>query len=160
MIFPLCRFQEALEQQYPSRAGSISSPPTPTPPCPLLSWSPLSQSKSHTMLTGCKKHNHKALLFIYERHEVYARLYGLVAPVQKPGGDCLLPPPRSDVESYLQHQCGSSTFCRMVVTVARLTERGTRNFCPTPRQRQREATTVCFNNQCTKTQRRSFLTAL
>lgn len=91
----------------------------------------------------------QALLFIYERHSVYTRLYQLVAPAQKtpgPGGqagECALPAPRSDVETYLRHRCGVSTFCRMVVTIARLTDRGTKNFCPAPP----DASQVCIRTR-------------
>lgn len=79
----------------------------------------------------------KALLFIYERHGAYSRLYEFVAPAQKipgsvgqGGGECALPVPGSDVGVYLRHHCGMSTFCPMVVTVARLTNRGMKAFCP------------------------------
>ncbi|CBN75043.1 hypothetical protein Esi_0064_0109 [Ectocarpus siliculosus] len=79
-----------------------------------------------------------ALLFIYERHGVYSRLYELVAPAQRLSGsagqerECALPLPGSDVGEYLRHTCRPSTFCQLVVTISRLTDRGTKNFCPTP----------------------------
>lgn len=98
---------------------------------------------------------HQALLFIYERHSVYARLYELVAPAQRlPGpaaqaGECGLPRPGSDVGEYLRHSCRQSTFCQLVVTVARLTDRGGSNFCPAPNASSRSsASQVCVVLWC------------
>ncbi|CAN0508233.1 unnamed protein product [Ectocarpus sp. 12 AP-2014] len=108
-------------------AESVAEGVTPTPAITRvmpLSW-------TATTVTS-------ALLFIYERHGVYSRLYELVAPAQRLSGsagqegECALPLPGSDVGEYLRHTCRPSTFCQLVVTISRLTDRGTKNFCPTP----------------------------
>lgn len=107
------------------------SPLVLTISCPA----PRPHSRDHV---PARRNKRKALLFIYERHGVYSRLYELVAPAQRLSGsagqegECALPLPGSDVGEYLRHTCRPSTFCQLVVTISRLTDRGTKNFCPTP----------------------------
>lgn len=75
------------------------------------------------------------MLFIFGRRSVHAFLYEVVAPVQRftqRAWECALPQPRSHVRIYPLHSCGSSTLCRQVVSVARLTCRGRRKFYRAP----------------------------
>lgn len=74
------------------------------------------------------------LLFLYERDGVYRSLHGLVAPQQRNsvGGECPLPAPGSDVDKFLKHECPRPSFCSLLVTVARITKRGSKDFCQSP----------------------------
>lgn len=111
----------------PSRlADNFRTPPPPVPASTPIPHPPTLKKQK------------QALLFIYERRSFYARLYEIVAPAQRfpgpagQGGECALPRPGSDVGEYLRHRCRLSSFCQLVVTVARLTDRGGSNFFPAP----------------------------